>query len=107
RPGDEIIYRFTFTRNNEDPTTFFNIRLGKINIRTTYTMERSIDGGASFQTIVQDESYRPLNRSRQMKVELSGTTYESLMTGHHLYQHWRKGIRGPADDPFLLILEHL
>src|SRR5438876_6518449 len=28
-PGDDIVYRFTFTKTNEDPTTFFNIRLGK------------------------------------------------------------------------------
>ena len=27
--GDDIIYRFTFTKTNEDPTTFFNIRLGQ------------------------------------------------------------------------------
>ena len=26
--GDDIIYRFTFHKENEDPTTFFNIRLG-------------------------------------------------------------------------------
>ena len=51
-PGDEITYRFTFTYTNEDPTTFFNIRLGKQNLKTTYTLERSIDGGLSFQTIV-------------------------------------------------------
>src|SRR5580704_7221376 len=25
--GDDIIYRFTFSQENEDPTTFFNIRL--------------------------------------------------------------------------------
>src|SRR5947208_4355083 len=25
--GDDITYRFTFTKVNEDPTTFFNIRL--------------------------------------------------------------------------------
>jgi hypothetical protein len=29
KPGDEIIYRFTFKKQNQDPTTFFNIRLGK------------------------------------------------------------------------------
>jgi hypothetical protein len=33
--GDDIIYRFTFKRSNEDPTTFFNIRLGKENLKTT------------------------------------------------------------------------
>src|SRR5215218_6157582 len=26
-PGDDITYRFTFEQENEDPTTFFNIRL--------------------------------------------------------------------------------
>jgi hypothetical protein len=26
KPGDEITYRLTFKRVNEDPTTFFNIR---------------------------------------------------------------------------------
>ena len=38
--GDDVIYRFTFSRENEDPTTFFNIRLGAENLKTTYTMER-------------------------------------------------------------------
>src|SRR5213592_3144297 len=33
--GDDITYRFTFTNTNEDPTTFFNIRLGKQNLKTT------------------------------------------------------------------------
>src|SRR5882762_3234619 len=27
--GDDITYRFTFAKTNEDPSTFFNIRLGK------------------------------------------------------------------------------
>src|SRR4029079_10555663 len=43
--GDEIVYGFTFHKTNEDPTTFFNIRLGKENLKTTYTLERSTDGG--------------------------------------------------------------
>ncbi|MEL6652204.1 MAG: DUF4331 family protein, partial [Bacteroidota bacterium] len=43
--GDDIIYRATFQQLNEDPTTFFNIRLGQENLKTTYTLERSIDGG--------------------------------------------------------------
>ena len=47
-PGDEITYRFTFHKVNEDPTTFFNIRLGKQNLKTTYTLERSMDNGASW-----------------------------------------------------------
>ncbi len=47
--GDDIVYRFTFHKTNEDPTTFFNIRLGKENLKTTYTLERSIDGGRSWE----------------------------------------------------------
>ena len=27
--GDDITFRFTFMQTNEDPSTFFNIRLGK------------------------------------------------------------------------------
>ena len=50
--GDEIVYRFTFTRVNQDPSTFFNIRLGMENLKTTYTLERSMDGGVSFTAIV-------------------------------------------------------
>jgi hypothetical protein len=46
--GDEITYRFTFSKVNEDPTTFFNIRLGKENLKTSYMCERSIDGGTNF-----------------------------------------------------------
>src|SRR5580692_5882399 len=49
---DDIIYRFTFNQTNEDPTTFFNIRLGKRNLRTTFRCERSTDGGNSFRTIL-------------------------------------------------------
>src|ERR1043165_7538650 len=49
--GDDITYRFTFTRVNEDSTTFFNIRLGKQNIKTTYTCERSVNGGQTWVTI--------------------------------------------------------
>ncbi len=46
--GDDIVYRFTFHKTNEDPTTFFNVRLGKENLKTTYTLERSTDGGKSW-----------------------------------------------------------
>src|ERR1700730_15724778 len=52
--GDDIVYRFTFEKKNEDPTTFFNIRLGKENLKTTYTVERSFDGCRHFSTIVRN-----------------------------------------------------
>src|SRR3954447_24229158 len=42
KPGDEIVYRFSFNKTNEDPNTFFNIRLGSQNLKTTYTLERSM-----------------------------------------------------------------
>src|SRR5689334_22028635 len=50
--GDDITYRFTFTKLNEDSTTFFNIRLGKENLKQRFTVEKSVDGGVSFTTIV-------------------------------------------------------
>src|SRR3954471_19385084 len=50
--GDDITYRFTFTKVNQDPTTFFNIRLGQENLKTTFKCEKSTDGGVTFSTIV-------------------------------------------------------
>ncbi len=50
--GDDIVYRFTFHKTNEDPTTFFNIRLGKENLKTTYTLERSMDGGRKWEGVL-------------------------------------------------------
>ena len=43
--GHDIIYRFTFQQANQDSSTFFRIRLGKENWKTSYTLERSINGG--------------------------------------------------------------
>lgn len=106
-PGDEIIYRFTFQRENQDPSTFFNIRLGMQNIKTTYTMERSIDGGETFTAVVMGGVVPPPNigpRSIESEVGLN-TTYEQLIsdaitmssTGEQVYC-------GPADDPFFVDL---
>ena len=78
--GDEIIYRLMFTQTNEDPTTFFNIRLGKQNLKTTYQLERSRDGGKTFQIIVTKGIVPPNNigpRSINSPVGLN-TTYSSL-----------------------------
>src|ERR1044071_4858588 len=50
--GDDITYRFTFTKTNQDPTTFFNIRLGQQNLMTTYVAEKSTDNGTTWSTIV-------------------------------------------------------
>jgi len=105
--GDEITYRFTFTQENEDPTTFFNIRLGAQNLKTTYMLERSTDGGNTFQVIVQNGVVPPNNvgpRSIESSVGL-GTTYDALFasavtsasTGETVFA-------GPTDDPFFVDL---
>jgi len=107
-PGDEIIYRFTFSKTNQDPTTFFNIRLGAENLKTTYLCERSTDGGVTFQPVVQDGIVPPPNigpRSIQSSVGLGVLSYETLLqqaiatatTGEKIYC-------GPVDDPFFVDL---
>src|ERR1043165_7471061 len=59
--GDDIVYRFTFQQKNEDPTTFFNIRLGKQNLKTTYRLQRSMNGGKLWETIVREGNVPPPN----------------------------------------------
>ena len=105
--GDEITYRFTFSQMNEDPTTFFNIRLGAQNLKTTYKLERSMDGGMTWSTIIQEGIVPPNNigpRSIESGVGL-GTTYQDLWndaittasTGETVFA-------GPTDDPFFVDL---
>lgn len=107
KPGDEIVYRFTFTQKNEDPTTFFNIRLGKQNLKTTYTLERSIDGGNTFVAIVQNGIVPPPNigpRSIESAAGL-GTTYMSLMNNAvTTASSGEKVFCGTSDDPFFVDL---
>jgi len=106
-PGDEIIYRFTFDKENQDPSTFFNIRLGQQNLKTTYTLDRSMDGGSTFTTIVFNGVVPPPNigpRSINSEVGLN-TTYAQLFdnaittssTGEQVFA-------GPVDDPFYVDL---
>lgn len=107
KPGDEIVYRFTFTKTNEDPTTFFNIRLGKQNQKTTYKVERSIDGGLSFQTILENGTVPPANigpRSiesgagmNQSYASIFQQSILSATTGEKIFA-------GPVDDPFFVDL---
>ena len=106
-PGDEVTYRFTFNIENEDPTTFFNIRLGKQNQKATYTLERSMDGGRSFQTIVTNGVVPPNNigpRSIESGVGL-GTTYNALFSGAITTASTGETVfAGPTDDPFFVDL---
>ena len=106
--GDDIIYRFTFTQVNEDGTTFFNIRLGKQNLKTTYKCERSMDGGASFTTIVAAGIVPPNNigpRSIESGVGLGASSYESLADAAiATATSGEKVFCGPRDDPFFVDL---
>ncbi len=106
--GDDIIYRFTFKSINEDPTTFFNIRLGKQNLKTTYMLERSTNGGKSFAIIVKEGIVPPNNigpRSIENGTVGLGTTYETLMTNAEATASTgEKVFCGPADDPFFVDL---
>jgi hypothetical protein len=104
--GDDITYRFTFSRTNEDPSTFFNIRLGKQNLKTTYTCEKSVAGGA-FTAIVTDGVVPPPNvgpRSISSAAGL-GKPYNELMTGAiKTLADGTKIFCGPSDDPFFVDL---
>ncbi|MCB9276350.1 MAG: DUF4331 domain-containing protein [Lewinellaceae bacterium] len=106
-PGDEIIYRFTFHRENEGLSTFFNIRLGAQNLKTTYTMERSMDGGATFDLLIMDGIVPPPNigpRSIESAVGLN-TDYESLISQAIMMSSGGERVYcGPADDPFFVDL---
>ncbi len=106
--GDDIIYRFTFSKTNEDPTTFFNIRLGKQNLKTTYTMEKSIDGGSSFSTVVSNGVVPPPNigyRSIESSVGLGAKSYKQLSEEAVAEaSSGEKVFCGPVDDPFFVDL---
>src|ERR1700744_4548562 len=58
---DDITYRFTFSQTDQDTTTFFNIRLGKQNLKTTYTCQKSTDGGVTWTTVVTNGIVPPPN----------------------------------------------
>jgi len=107
-PGDDIIYRFLFRQTNQDPSTFFNIRLGKQNLYTTYTCQRSMNGGASFTTIVSDGIVPPNNigqRSIESMVGLNVINYNTLITKSiATATTGEKVFCGPADDPFYVDL---
>ncbi len=105
--GDDILYRFTFTQVNQDGSTFFNIRLGQQNLKTVYTCEKSLDGGASFTTIVSNGIVPPANigpRSINGGAGLN-TNYNTLMTNAiATATSGEKVFCGPVDDPFFVDL---
>jgi len=105
--GDEILYRFTFRQENEDPSTFFYIRLGNQNQKTFYTLERSMDGGMTFQTIITDGVVPPANigpRSIESGIGLN-QSYDALFEGGIATASTGERVfAGPTDDPFFVDL---
>ncbi len=108
--GDDITYRFTFSKVNQDPTTFFNIRLGQQNLKTTYVAEKSINGGP-FTTIVANGIVPPPNIGPRSisdpVVGLGAANYDALMTSAITNATGGGGeviYCGPSDDPFFVDL---
>ena len=107
--GDDLTYRFTFTQTNEDASTFFNIRLGKQNLKTVYKCEKSVKG-AAFTTIVAAGTVPPPNigpRSIDNTTLGLGKTYEQLITAAITTATGAGGETvycGPAEDPFFVDL---
>ena len=108
-PGDDITYRFTFTQVNQDPTTFFNIRLGQQNIKTNYVCEKSTNGGTSFTTIVANGTVPPANIGPRSittaGLGLGAASYNALVQSSIATATTSEKIYcGPADDPFFVDL---
>ena len=106
--ADDITYRFTFSQVNQDPTTFFNIRLGAQNIKTTYLCEKSVNGGA-FLPVITNGVVPPANigpRSIQSTpVGLGAPNYDALITAAIATSAaGEKVFCGPVDDPFFVDL---
>ncbi len=106
---DDITYRFTFQRVNDDPSTFFNIRLAHQNLRTTYTCQKSTDGGATFTTILTNGRVAPnnigprsINGAAGLNSPISYTQRrldtDTLATAGN--SAGERMLCGPSDDPF-------
>ncbi|WP_207430167.1 DUF4331 family protein [Sabulibacter ruber] len=102
---DDIIYRFEFKKVNEDPSTFFKIRLGKENQKATYTVKKSLDGGNTWETILGNGKVAPYNvgpRSIEGAVGLN-SNYDALMRASIMNTSDNsKVFCGPVDDPFFV-----
>ena len=103
---DDITYRFTFRHSNEDPSTFFNIRLGKQNLKTTYKCEKG-SHGEDFTTIINKGVVPPNNigpRSIEGGAGLNAS-YNSLVTSATTKASTGEIVFcGPRDDPFFVDL---
>ncbi|MBO2033960.1 DUF4331 domain-containing protein [Siccationidurans ginsengisoli] len=107
--GDDITYRFTFTRTNQDGSTFFNVRLGQQNLKTTYTCEKIVNGGAPVAIVTNGEvpAYNIGPRSINSGVGLSQASYTAYRQGKVATASGSGGEQvfcGSSDDPFFVDL---
>ncbi|MDO7874881.1 DUF4331 domain-containing protein [Hymenobacter sp. ASUV-10] len=106
---DNVTYRFTFTRSNTDPSTFFNIRLGAQNLKTTYICEKSVNGGA-FTTIVSNGVVPAYNIGPRSISGAAGlnqpdyTAYRQTTVANATGGGGEQIFCGPSDDPFFVDL---
>ncbi len=108
--ADDITYRFTFTQVNQDTTTFFNIRLGKQNLMTTYVAQKSVNGGP-FTTIVASgvvpPNYIGPRSIDSTGIGLGAANYHTLAAAAIASAVGGGGetiFCGPVDDPFFVDL---
>lgn len=106
-PYDDIIYRFRFYRIDEDPSTFFNIRLGKQNLRLYYDVFKSQDGGKNFTRIFAGGAVTPPNigaRSIESPIGLNKTYKSIVQNSTRFAKTGERFFIGHADDPFFVDL---
>ena len=105
--GDDLIFRFTFKRENQAPNTFFNILQGKENLKTTYNLDM-VDRSHRSTRLVTDGVVPAPNigpRSIESAVGLGQDSYESY--SNSTVQTLNNGMMvfaGPVDDPFFVDL---
>lgn len=112
--GDDITYRFTFTVTDDDPNTFFNVRLGKRNQRTIWTLTK-LTNGSFMGNVIATGTCPPPNagpRSIQGSAGLGQASYDTLIkqaivSASGTGSGGEKIYCGPADDPFFADLAGL
>jgi len=107
--GDDIVYRFTFTRTNGDPSTFFNVRLGAQNLKTTYTCEKIVAGGTPVVIVSNGvvPAYNIGPRSISSGAGLAQASYTAYRDGAVTTASGNGGEQvfcGSSDDPFYVDL---
>ena len=104
--GDDITYWFTFQKANQDGTTFFNIRPGQQNLKTTYTLSKKV-GKGTFTDIVSNGIVPPANigpRSIEGAAGLNSICNTIMANAVATATKGEKVFAGPVDDPFFVDL---